>query len=127
MQLPALEHLNLTVTSEYELVDPSTAAALGKSLPLLGGLTALALQAGSLNGHLRHLRLPPSVKASVSAPFVCVLVSSPVCSGERMPRGACSNGGRVFIWWRHCNSIKTNEAGVYSAPMHMSWPDTCQH
>ena len=42
--------------------DPEMEATLGR-LPLLGELTALALRAGPMRGLLRHLQLPPGVKA----------------------------------------------------------------
>ena len=102
MQLPSLERLDLTLDSVAELPNPDIAAALGESLPLLGGLMALALQAGSMHGHLRHLRLPPSIKASVSAPFVRLLVCKPDLSDKRMLWGTCSNGCRLCIRFQHC-------------------------
>lgn len=62
VQLPTLERLDLVLTLAGAMPDPEMEATLGR-LPLLGELTALALRAGSMRGLLRHLQLPPGVKA----------------------------------------------------------------
>jgi hypothetical protein len=64
MQLPTLERLDLVLTLAGAMPDPEMEATLGR-LPLLGGLTALALRAGPMRGLLRHLQLPPGIKAGL--------------------------------------------------------------
>lgn len=61
-QLPALERLNLFLTSASEIPTPGLATTLGR-LSVLATLTALSLETGRMHGLLRHLRLPKSVKA----------------------------------------------------------------
>lgn len=74
-QLPSLKHLDLTLSLAGNVRVAELAADLGH-LPLLGGLTALALRAGTICRLLGHMRLPPSVKARVPALVTSVLAQN---------------------------------------------------
>jgi hypothetical protein len=65
VQLPTLERLDLELRLPYDMRESELrelVANVGELL-LPGGLTALALEAGPMYGLLRHLQLPPGLKA----------------------------------------------------------------
>ena len=64
VQLPALQRLDLVLNLADDVLPPQTAAALGR-LSELASMTALSLHASPTPGLLRHLRLPPDIKAGL--------------------------------------------------------------
>jgi hypothetical protein len=64
-QLPALKRLDLGLRMPYSMHESDLLEMVANTgyLPLLGGLTALALEVGAMHEMLRHLQLPPGLKA----------------------------------------------------------------
>lgn len=64
VQLPTLERLDLGLRLLFPMLGTDLEVAANLThLALLGGLTALALRAGPMHALLRHLQLPPGLKA----------------------------------------------------------------
>lgn len=83
------------LTLAVAMPDPEMEATLGR-LPLLGELTALALRAGPMRGLLRHLQLPPGVKAGfppdpwiLLMPYTHHLVREPHAMADASTALAC--------------------------------------